>query len=98
MIVRSVFISKELSFTQVVRFKRLIGLSESRTEVEEALRTHLGLDPTESLAMRVQVACLFSAWETTHITQESSAKMEAEAAGCVRPVGQTEHQTMRKAY
>jgi hypothetical protein len=50
--------------------------------------------------MGVQIEYLFSAWEMTndHITQESSAKMEAEAAGCIRPVGQTDHQTMRKAY
>ena len=43
------------------RFKRFIGLGESRAEVKEALRTHLGLDPAESLAMSVQVEYLFSA-------------------------------------
>ena len=82
------------------RIKRFIGLGETRAEVKGALLSHLGLDPAESLAMRVQVASILSAWETAkdHITKESSAKMEAKAAGCVRPVGQTEHQAMRKSY
>ena len=80
------------------RTRRFIGLGESRAEVKEALRNHLGLDHSEFLAMRVQVASTLSAWETSkdHVTKESYAKMEAKAAGCVRLVGQTEHQAMRK--
>ena len=82
------------------KVRRFIGMGETRAEVKAALSEHLGMNAADSLAMRVQVASILSAWDAAreHVHKESAAKMDAKTSGVARPVTQTEHQSMRSAY
>ena len=82
------------------KVRRFIGMGETRAEVKAALSEHLGMNTADSLAMRVQVASILSAWDAAreHVHKESAAKMDAKTSGVAHPVTQTEHQSMRSAY
>ena len=84
-------------FNRTALFK---GLGESRMEVKDMLKDHMGLDASEGLAARAQVATVLASWEACKdmISRETTARAEARASRIVRPVGIVEHQAMRQAY
>ena len=80
---------------------RLFGrIAEDVQEVKDLLKTEFGLDPTSSLAARVEVAKFIGAWQSARdqVAKEDEAKAEAKLSRLPRPVPTSDYAAMRQAY
>ena len=88
-----------LFFNGITDLRIFAGLDETREKVRECLRADLGLDATDGMPQRRQVALVISAWEAARVQTSAVdlAKVEAKTHALPRPVGSTELAAMRKA-
>eukprot|EP00973_Karenia_brevis_P080897 11222732-Karenia_brevis.AAC.1 len=82
------------------KLSTFVGLGKTRIEVEEFLKGDLRVDASESLARRVQAARLLTAWDSAkwHVSEEESAKAEAQASQVDRPAPTMDHSFLRSSF
>lgn len=82
------------------RTKLFVGMAESRTELRDVLKAHLGLDAAEGLEERRRVAVVLVAWEGTKefSTKDNEVRADARVAHSSRPISVVDHSAMRAAF
>ena len=81
------------------KLKIFRGLGEDRAEVRDALKDAIGLNSTDGILQRQQVAAVLAAWDSsrTMIEKDESAKIEARLSKLPRPMSAVDHLAMRQA-
>jgi hypothetical protein len=79
---------------------RLMGLEDSKERLRAALAAGFGLDASEDMASRRDVADVLAVWElaSKQATREQELRAEHKVSGTMQPAAALEVKAMRKAF